>query len=58
MNGLPVSLPNPTHSHWDTVLDEFVTHTHPHDGAHRHITVNNRSTTSYVPGNYSPVAAR
>lgn len=58
MNGLPVNLPNPTHSHYDTVLDEFVTHTHPNAGTHRHRTVGGRSTIEYTPGNYSPVASR
>ena len=55
---IPVSLPDPEHSHFNTATQRFMTHSHPHDGPHRHGLANGRPVVVHQPGNYSPKAAR
>lgn len=55
---LKVNLPDPEHSHFDPVANRFVTHSHPHDGLHRHADRNGHVIVVHEPGNYSPRAAR
>lgn len=58
MKALKVDLPDPVHSHWSEVRGCFVTHAHPHAGAHQHTLVAGRPVVQNKPGNYSPKEAR
>lgn len=58
VESLKVNLPDPEHSHWSPIDHRFVTHSHPHAGAHIHEQYGPRVITKNVPGNYSPEAAR